>query len=380
MVRVPATSANLGPGFDAIGMAMDIWNEIIVERSDKFSIHTEGEGASLIPTDVTDVSEGRESKHLVMSALRRAFEHAGEVPMPPVKVTTRNMVPVCSGFGSSSSAIVGGLIAGLVLAGKEMKVLHHHFQNCGSSAAIVSGINPEELLHLATSIEGHPDNVAPAIYGGIQLSVQTSPDLDHDCPNSVMSRRIPCPSGMRLVAYVPTEKARLSSGLDKTGALRGLLKPMIPRKDAVVNIQRTALLIDALHRGDLDSLRFGCRDALHQPMRGEHVYPHLDAMMQAALAAGAHGSFLSGAGPSVMAICSGQAGDIFTQRSTERQEGAVATAMKEALTKLPQEVIDSWGGGSFYMVSPTERGAHVVSAEPKFSDGLATFGSLDGPL
>jgi len=376
-VRVPATSANMGPGFDAIGMAVDIWNEIIVERADEFSIHTEGEGSSLIPTDVTDLKEGRESKHLVMNSLKRAFEFCGE-KMPPVKVTTRNMVPVCSGFGSSSSAIVGGLIAGLVLAGKPLKV-HHWGTNEGDGPPL-KGVNPEELLHLATSIEGHPDNVAPAIYGGIQLSIQTNPELDPESPASVISRRIPYPSGMRLVAYVPSETARLKNGLNKTDEMRNLLKPTISRKDAVINIQRTALLIDALHRGDLNSLRFATRDALHQPIRGKHAYPHMDSMMKAAMTAGAHGAFLSGAGPTVMAICSGQAGDIFTQMSTERQEGAVAEAMKAALEAAPQETKDLWGDGKFYIVSPSDRGAHVAYAEPAFSDGLATFPSLDGSL
>merc|ERR1711959_110182 len=105
---------------------------------------------------------------------------------------------------------------------------------------------------------------------------------------------------------------------------------------------------------------------------------HFDTVVNAALEAGAHGAFLSGAGPTVMAICSGQAGDIFTQRSTERQEGVVAAAMKRSLAALPKEVREQWGSGQFYIVSPTDRGAHVVSAEPKYSDCLATFGSLDG--
>lgn len=376
LVRVPATSANMGPGFDALGMAVDIWNEITVERASEFSITTEGEGASLIPLSVS--SDG-ESKHLVMLALRKAFEYAGEVPMPAVRVHTRNMVPICSGFGSSSSAIVGGLLAGLVLAGKELKVYEDR-PGCGSAGSIVSGMDPEELLHLATDIEGHPDNVAPAIYGGIQLSVQTQEDLDHGVPPSVMSRRIPHPTGLRLVAYVPTEEARLASGLDKTGEMRNLLQPSIPRSDAVVNLQRLALLIDCLHRGDLQPLRFATRDKLHQPIRGERKYPHLDVMVKAALEAGAHGAFLSGAGPTVMAFCSGQAGDVFTQRSTERQEGAVAQAMQKAVQAMPEEVQKVWGGGKFYIVSPTHRGAHVVSAEPKFSGGLATFPSLDGAL
>lgn len=368
VVRVPATSANMGPGFDTLGMAVDIWNEISVERAERFSIETEGEGAGLIPIEVGPQGE---SKHLVLRSLRRAFEYAGEVPMPPVRVITRNTIPICSGFGSSSSAIVGGLIAGLVLAGKEMKVRDQSHR---------PGFDPEELLHIATEMEGHPDNVAPAIYGGIQLSVVFQADLDHGVPMSVMSRRILHPAGLRLVAYVPSEAARLGSGLDKTEEMRNLLKPTIPRADAVVNIQRTALLIDALHRGDLQSLRFATRDRLHQPIRGEKVYAHLDAMVKAALDAGAHGAFLSGAGPTVMAICSGQSGDIFAQRSSERQEGVVAQAMQKALETLPPEQAKLWGDGKFYIVSPTALGAHVISAEPRFSDSLATFGSLDGSL
>lgn len=378
MVRVPATSANVGPGFDALGMAVDIWNEITVERADKFSITAEGEGSNLIPLEVGPAGE---SKHLVMNALRKAFEYAGEVPMPPLRVHTRNMVPICSGFGSSSSAIVGGLIAGFVLTGNELKVYEDR-PGIGSTQSIVKGLNPEELLHLATAIEGHPDNVAPAIYGGMQLSVQVHSDLDVGVPagGAVTSRRLPTPKGLRLVAYVPTEEARLASGLDKTEEMRNLLKPEVPRTDAVVNIQRAMLLVDALHRGELTSLRFATRDRLHQPIRGERKYPHLDSMVIAALEAGAHGAFLSGAGPTVVAFCSGQAGDIFTQRAIERQEGEVAKAMESVVNAMPEEVKKVWGNGKFYIVSPTERGAHVVFAEPKFSDGLATFGSLDGHL
>lgn len=375
-VRVPATSANLGPGFDAIGMAIDIWNEITVERAEKFSIVNEGEGKNTITQEITDVDK---CEHLVVVALKRAFEFSGEVPMPPVRVMTRNMVPICSGFGSSSAAIVGGLMAGLVLAGKEVKVTEER-PGCGSGTAIVSGTPSEELLHLATEIEGHPDNVAPAIYGGIQLSVQIHEMLDHGLMDAVMSRRLPTPPGLRLVAYVPTEKARLQFGADKTTTMRGLLKNEVNRADAVVNIQRCALLVDALHRGDLNSMRFATRDRLHQPMRGDAKFHHLELMCKAATNAGAHGAFLSGAGPTVMAICSGASGDVFTQQSSERQEGVVSNAMKKALDDAPPEVKASWGGGQFYIVSPTDRGAHVVAAEPNFSTGLATFNSLDGVM
>lgn len=366
-VRVPATSANLGPGFDAVGMAIDIWNEITVERADEFSIHVEGEGASQIPRTAEAV-EG-EPMNLVVKALRKAFEHAGEVPMPTVKIITRNIVPVSSGFGSSSAAIVGGLIAGLVLAGKELAV--HSDQG---------SMDPEELLQLATEMEGHPDNVAPAIYGGIQLSIVFDGALDQGITQLAMSRRVPHPASLRLVAYVPSEAARLGTGADKTEEMRSILAPEVPRKDAVFNIQRAALLIDALHRGDLECLRWAMKDRLHQPMRGEKAYPHVNAMMQAALDAGAHGSVISGAGPTVIAFCSGASGDIFTQKREERQETAVAEAMRNALESLPESVRQVWAGGQFYIVSPSSRGAHVVSAEPPFSDSLATFGSLEGPM
>lgn len=364
VVRVPGSTANLGPGFDAVGMAVDIWNEISVERADAFSITTSGEGADRIPSEV---GPDGTSKHMVLRALRCAFEYAGEVPMPPLRVHCRNMVPVCSGFGSSSAAIVGGLIAGLVLSGKELRVRSSN------------GVDPEELLQLANKIEGHPDNVAPAIYGGIQLSLSFSTDLDADVKQDVMTRRLPIPAGLRLVAYVPSEDARFGGGSEKTASMRNLLLPNIPRSDAVFNIQRTALLVDALHRGDLKALRHATKDRLHQPIRGEKAYPHLNIMLRAALDAGAHGAYLSGAGPTVMSICSGASGDIFAQTSEERQERDVMEAMRESLTNLPKEA-ESWAKGDFYIVSPTEKGAHVISADPEFSDRLATFGSLDGRL
>uniref|UniRef100_A0A7S2GR82 Homoserine kinase n=1 Tax=Octactis speculum TaxID=3111310 RepID=A0A7S2GR82_9STRA len=341
-------------------MAVDLWNEITVERSASFSITTMGEGAGLIP-DV--VSEAGESNHLVLQALQRAFEYAGETPMPPVTVTCKNKVPISSGFGSSSAAIIGGLLAGLVLAGKELNVEGG------------SGI-PEELLQLANEIEGHADNVAPALYGGIQLCCR----LEGDSVQKVMSRRLPCPPGMRLVVYVPTEDARFNIGADKTTAMRELLKPEVSRDDAVFNIQRTALMVDALHRQDLTYLRTATQDKLHQPIRGEKAFPHMRPMIDAALGAGAHGAFLSGAGPSIMAICSGARGDIFAQRTVERQELLVAGAMREAVMALSPEHVSHWAGGEFFITGPTVNGAHVVSATPSFSTGLETFGSLDGSL
>jgi homoserine kinase len=140
-----------------------------------------------------------------------------------------------------------------------------------------------------------------------------------------------------------------------------------------------ALLVDSLHRGDLSYLVTACQDKLHQPVRAKHAFPHLEPMIDAAIKAGAHGCFLSGAGPTVMAICSGASGDIFAQKSDERQEQVVADAMRMAADALPSEH-SKWGEGVFYICSPATRGAHVVSAEPRFSDALKTFGSLSGVM
>ena len=114
VVRVPATSANMGPGFDCLGMAVDIWNEVSVARADTFSLNVSGIDVEHIPSEIHPKTG--ESKHVLVNALRRAFEYAGESPMPPVSIICRNNIPICSGFGSSSAVIVGGLVAGLVLA------------------------------------------------------------------------------------------------------------------------------------------------------------------------------------------------------------------------------------------------------------------------
>ncbi len=143
-VRVPATSANMGPGFDVIGMAVDIWNQYTIEISDKFEIICEGEGEYDIPYDETN---------LVCVGVKLIFERAGKV-IPLLKYHLLNSIPYARGLGSSSAAIVGGLIAGICLTGCDVGI--------------------EELMNMATKIEAHPDNIAPAIYGGIRLSLFTS--------------------------------------------------------------------------------------------------------------------------------------------------------------------------------------------------------------
>lgn len=322
VVRVPATSANLGPGFDSIGMALDMWSEFTVERSDQFEVICEGEGASDMPLDETN---------LVCFGVAAAFKNAGK-PLPTLKYRLVNGIPYARGLGSSSAAIVGGLMAGLVLAG-------HQVPTWGS----------EELLNMAAEIEGHPDNVAPCLYGGIQLGIHTG--------ERWMTERVNLPPGLQCVCFIPTS-------IGKTSTARGVLKETISRKEAVFNIGRVAWLINALASNNVDQLKYGVQDALHQPQRALAMYPYLDKVIKAAVDAGASACYLSGAGPTVMAFTSGASGDIFTQRSKERVDRRVADAMLEAAKGTAGEV---------FITAPATEGAVVVSAEPAFSTGLVRY-------
>jgi len=320
VVRVPATSANLGPGFDAIGIAIDMWSEFTVERSEKFEIVCEGEGSLDMPLD---------ESNLVCFGVAAAFKHAGK-PLPTLKYHLNTRIPFARGLGSSSAAIVGGLVAGLVLAGHQLKTL-----------------GAAELLNLAADIEGHPDNAAPALYGGIQLGIHTG--------KLWRTERVNLPAGLQCVCFIPET-------IGKKSTARGVLKPPVSREDAVFDIGRVAWLINALSSNN------GVDDALQQTQRAATVYPHLEPIVKAAILAGASAAYLSGAGPSVMALTSGASGDIFTQRYKERVDRAVAEAMLAAakLHNVPGEV---------FITAPVEKGAHVVSAEPAFTRDLVKFRS-----
>jgi len=323
-VRIPATSANLGPGYDTIGMALDIWNEMTVEVANRFEIVAEGEGAKDMPYD---------DSNLVCIGLKAAYKAAGK-PVPTLKYTLKNRIPYARGLGSSSAAIVGGLIAGLVLAGHQLPAW-----------------GKEELLNLACKIEGHPDNVAPAIYGGIQLGIYAGDRWN--------TERVNIPPGMQCVCFIPNK-------IGKTSTARGVLSDQISRTEAVFNIGRVAWLINALSTNNLDQLQYGTQDALHQPQRGEKVYPHLQPLIDASLEAGACAAYLSGAGPTVMAFTSGASGDIFTQRAKERVDRKVAAAMLEVAEKYQVQ-------GKVFITNPATHGATVTYADPPFSQGLVEF-------
>jgi homoserine kinase len=323
-VRVPASSANVGPGYDCIGIAVDLWSEITVTRADKFEITAEGEGAAEMPKD---------ESNLMVVGLQAAFKAANK-PVPILKYHAVSRVPYARGLGSSSAAIVAGIVAGLVMAG-------HRLPCWGSEA----------LLQIAASIEGHPDNVAPVIYGGIQIGIHNG--------TRWVTERAPHPSGMQAVLFIP-------DFIGKTSDARGVLGSTVTRQEAAFNIGRAAFLVHALCTGNLDNLKWGVEDKLHQPQRGKALYPYLFPMIEAAEKAGASCAYLSGAGPTVMALTSGASGDIFTQREKERTDSAVAKAMLQ--------VADAYGiKGQLLVTQPVHEGARVIKVDPPFSSDTITY-------
>lgn len=199
--------------------------------------------------------------------------------------------------------------------------------------------------------QGHPDNVAPVIYGGIQVGIHNGTRWE--------TERVPCPAGLQLVMFIP-------DFIGKTSDARNVLEPSISRQDAAYNISRTAFLVHALCVGNLDNLKWGVQDKMHQPQRGSKLYKYLYPMIEAAQDAGAACAYLSGAGPTVMAITGGASGDIFAQRAKERSDLAVAKAMQSAADEFGVK-------GKVVVTNVSNEGARVVKVDPPFSSGGITY-------
>lgn len=170
-----------------------------------------------------------------------------------------------------------------------------------------------------------------------------------------MTERVPCPAGLQLVMFIPDI-------IGKTSDARGVLDKNVSRQDAAFNIGRAAFLVHALCLGNLDNLKWGVEDRMHQPQRGGRLYKYLFPMIKAAESAGAACAYLSGAGPTVMAITSGASGDIFAQREKERSDRVVARAMMEAAEEQGIK-------GKLVVTTVSNEGARVINVDPPFSSG-----------
>jgi homoserine kinase len=273
-VRVPATSANLGPGFDTLGLALALHNEVTAEDGEGVTVRIEGEGANRLPRDADNV---------VARGVRLAHESAGR-DFKGCALACVNRIPAARGLGSSAAAWVAGLLAGNALVG--------------------APLSKDAVLALAARAEGHPDNVAAAIFGGLTVSCAT--------PEGVAAVALPVPDRLAWVVLVPEVTS-------STAEARALLPPSVPRGDAVFNVQRVALLLASLQADRPATLAAALDDRLHQPYRLK-LFPWMPQVAAAARAAGALGCVLSGAGPSLLAVVAGDG-------------SAVAHAMEHALRK-----------------------------------------------
>ena len=254
-IRVPATSANLGPGFDAFGLALGLHDDVVA-RIGESGIHVDvaGEGADDVP---------RDKRNLVVRAMRATFDHLGGQPRG-IELVCANRIPHGRGLGSSAAAIVAG-----VLAAREL---------------VLGGIPDSDVLDIATAVEGHPDNVAACLLGGLTIAWRSG--------SSVSAVRLPVHPDVAPVAFVPGSKS-------STSKARKLLPETVPHADAATNAGRAALLVEALGRRP-DLLMPATEDLLHQPYRAEAM-PRTAALVASLRGAGVP-AVVSGAGPTVLAF------------------------------------------------------------------------------
>lgn len=278
-IRVPASTSNMGAGFDCFGMAVNLFLSITCSRkSPAFRIHFTGEGAESVP---------RTKRNLIYKAFVAYFRKV-KIPVPAVTLDVRNDIPLNRGLGSSGAAIIGGLLCAHRLTGKKL--------------------SKDELLKVAARIEGHPDNVAASFYRGFTICCQT--------PEEIIVQKITPPRNLKMIAVVPEINIA-------TKAARDILPKRIALTDAVSNIQRAASFVQFLHAPQWKHLNHYLDDRLHQPFRAQLI-PGYTYLSRLAREYQAGGMYISGSGPTMITIA--------VQRQKEFREKAVAYYKKKGIS------------------------------------------------
>ena len=297
-VRAPATTANLGPGYDCLGMALDLWNRVTVETQSgggEPSVEVVGEGAGELAAD---------AENLTYRAMAFLYGEADE-ELPPLRMRCENTIPLSRGLGSSAAAISGGLVAANSLLGDPF--------------------SSNDLLEMAATIEGHPDNVAAAVHGGLQLVVLDDQQL--------YTAAIDVPEDLQAVLFIPDRRIA-------TVDARRVLPAEVSVADAVYNMSRAALLVAGMQSNHPEYLSIATQDRLHQPYR-QSIFPPMKVIFEAARNAGALGVFLSGSGSTILSL-------------TKDRSMTVAYEMFDAARLAGVD-------GRVEITRPTDRGAHVQS-------------------
>lgn len=278
-IKVPATSANMGPGFDCAGVALQLYNEIWVEK-------TEG-GVDISSADGKDIP--KDDKNLIYTTIRDFYAQEG-IEMPGIKIIQKDAIPMTRGLGSSAACIVGGLLAANALSGKNYSV--------------------DEIAQRAASLEGHPDNSNPALMGSMVISAMYE--------EGMKCVKIDVPKNLVFAVIIPDFALSTSES-------RAVLPKEYTRSQAVFNSSRTGLLVASMMTGNIDNLRIAVDDAIHQPYRKKLIRNYDDIFAKARLC-GSKAEYLSGAGPTLMTL--------ITDENAEEYE----KEMKEFLASLP----DNW--------------------------------------
>ena len=282
-MQIPATTANMGPGFDCIGMAFDIYNYIEFEplgEENACELTSAGAAGSI------DLSR----ENLIYKAYAAVFQYLHK-PVAGIRMHFENNIPYSRGLGSSSAALIGGV-----------KVANEVLGN---------PLSDKKLLNIALQFEGHPDNIAPALLGGVVIS-------GLDDASEVFYRKITPPKNLHCTVIIPDYPL-------STQRAREVLPKQISRQDAVFNIGRMALLVDALHTGDLTQLALAMEDKLHQPYRMSLI-TGMEELIPQAKALGALNVTISGAGPTILLVSDGEK-DFSPLLALLAQKGVIAKIM-----------------------------------------------------
>ncbi|MHC6179025.1 homoserine kinase [Clostridium sp. JNZ X4-2] len=294
-VRIPATTANMGPGFDTLGMALKLYNEIEVEEIDT---QTEIYNNNL-------KSEEDFKDNLIYKSIAETMNEQ-KYPYRGFKINVIKCdIPISRGLGSSSACIVGGIAAANEIMGNKM--------------------NLEDMIDLATKMEGHPDNVVPATLGGMVISLKVGEEIKYS--------KVTVPDKLKFVAMIPSFQVN-------TALSRKVLPDTYLKEDCVFNISRSAMLISALYNGEFDKLRICFGDKVHQPYR-KNLIKNSDVVFKESRKLGSIGEFISGSGSTLMAVLDKNADEFMK-------------SMKKFLDKLE----DNW---NIILLEPDLEGVKIAS-------------------
>ena len=296
-IKVPATSANMGPGFDSIGIALELYNHLWFEEIE--------EGVEIIVKRKQEIEIPTDKNNLIYKTMVDFFAQTGNV-MPGVRLIQEDYIPMVRGLGSSAACIVAGLLAANHLSGR------HYCR--------------EQLAQIAAKIEGHPDNSNPAFFGSMVVGA-----LDQ---NEMRYVRLDLPKELVFAIMVPDFPV-------STEASRKVLPDRYTKKDAVFNASRAALLVASMYTGKYENLSMAMQDRIHQHYRNQPI-PNMDRIFKAAKNYGALATYLSGAGSTLMAVLTEEKAEEFQQK------------MKAYLKAIPNE----W---ELTLLKPDTKGAQLIA-------------------